>query len=1461
MLENKTSTFDYSGFEVAIIGMSGKFPDAEDISELWNNLKSGKESVITHTEKEILESDVNKELLTNSNFINKSVKPINGKEFFDNSFFGFTAKEAAIMDPQIRLLHEYVWHALEDAGYTNKRNELTLGLFAGAASNMLWELQTMLQNSGAFTNYIYSNKDFISTQVSHSLNLTGPSITLNTACSTSLVAIHMAYQSILNGECDIAIAAGVNIKYEDKKGYAYQDGMILSRDGHNRTFDERATGTIGGEGLGVIVLKKLENAIEDNDNIYSIIKGSAINNDGNRKVGYTAPSVNGQIEIIKTCHQVAEVEPDSIGYVEAHGTATELGDVVEFDALKSAFNSDKKAFCALGSIKTNIGHLNTAAGIAGFIKSALVLKNKQIPPSLHFEVPNSKFNIIDSPFYVNNELSDFISDTYPLRAAVSAFGIGGTNVHAILEEFNYNKPHPSSDKCYCVAISAKTKEALEEMENNISRFVEINRSIRIQDIAYTLNLRRDEFQFRKFITCKSTEQITKERFQKCRITKVEPDTKTLFCFSDISNLSLNKELITELYDNNSIFKRILNDLCASISQESGHNIFELIQSNNGNIHSGQHQSNELVESEILGHFAIQIGLALFLIELNIIPEMLVGQGIGEILAVCMTESISISEGIELVKRYSKSKESNDLSSLLSLVGSQDFKRSKKKFYSVSSACTVEDTQFYSLKYWERLFNNDKNECEYFASEAKGLFAVNFGNENILKNYDIENISLFSNKSQEDFDIFQFHEKINGIWAKGISIAWDKLYCFNDSQCITLPFYPFEQRKFMADINELKSSLKNREQKSFDNINEMEECVYVPIWKERNTKLLPSLKISSNTNCLVFIHELNLCKLVISELEKQGYNLIKVYIGSRYEKNNNFEYTINPCIENHYEVLISEIEKDNLAPSQIFHLWSLEDLKAITSIANEDIQEKNYYSILRLSREIIKRWSHIKTKFFVLTNNLYRVFYEEELYLPQRATIIGACKVISTESSSINSKCIDIDLTENIDENYISTLINRLLKKESDDNLEVLRKNKYFIEDYEQVSLPVSIENNTFKDNGVYLITGGLGGIGKELALHIAKFQGVKLILVGRTKLPEKSNWENWLSNHQGDDLISEKIKLIKKIEKSGAQVLYFNVDISNNLLLNEIVQKSVEYFGKINGILHCAGKPDGVLIRNRTKEISEDIFSSKYYGTIELCELFKERSPEFIILFSSLNSIIGIPGQAGYTAANLFLDRYADYMKSKSGLNIKSVNWDQWTNIGMAKVVKQMHEIRNQVELVGFTAHKAIKLQESITFLDSSQIVISAKNINRRRLKKHNLNVNESLEKDKDKRKQVTYDERPKLSNELVLPTNDVELKLANLLQTYLGIKEVGIRDNFFELGVKSLDIIQLAIEVKNLFSKNISVVDMYTYSSIEKLSSYLLCQESNTSFNSMEKSRIEKKDSDSRIKLKKRGNLKNISS
>ncbi|HLP62841.1 MAG TPA: amino acid adenylation domain-containing protein, partial [Candidatus Deferrimicrobium sp.] len=594
--------------EIAVIGMAGRFPGAKNIDEFLHNIKNGVESIRFFTLEQLKQLGVEAELINNPDYV-PAKGVLESKECFDSFFFDYTPAEAEILDPQVRLFHECTWEALENAGYDPFRYDSAVGLYAGASPNPLWEVSPLTSGTvgGSYPELWnalqFSDKDYLSTRIAYKLDLKGPCVTIQTACSTSLVAVDHACRALVSGACTIALAGGVSITVQDEGGYLYQEGTIMSPDGHCRAFDAGAGGTVGGNGVGVVVLKRLEDAEADGDTVYAVVKGFAVNNDGRNKVGFTAPSSEGQSKAIRDALDVADVNPESIGYIETHGTGTPLGDPIEMEGLKLAFNAadaHKKHYCALGSVKTNIGHLDAAAGIAGFIKTVLSLHHRFIPPSLNFKTPNPQIDFENSPFYVNTKLKTWESNEYPRRAGVSSFGLGGTNVHVVLEEYIKQRPGilfsekenamavqegggaapsggqepfckkvPGPPKIFdrVVLLSAKTPAALEKISENLAHYFEQNPGIDLTNAAYTLQVGRKAFTHRKMLVCSDiNEAILKLPTAETGLAKDEKRT-IVFMFSGQGSQYVNMGL--DLYRNEPVFHRQIDECFELLEKITG----------------------------------------------------------------------------------------------------------------------------------------------------------------------------------------------------------------------------------------------------------------------------------------------------------------------------------------------------------------------------------------------------------------------------------------------------------------------------------------------------------------------------------------------------------------------------------------------------------------------------------------------------------------------------------------------------------------------------------------------------------------------------------------------------------------------------------------------------------------------------------------------------------------------------
>jgi len=588
MAHSSSNDFAYDS-AVAIIGMAGRFPGANTPEQLWHNLVGGVKSIRRFSDAELLAAGVTPDLLRQPNYV-KAGTVIDNVDSFDAAFFGFTPREAEVIDPQLRLFLECAWEALEDAGHDPERNERLTGVFAGAAIstylfNNIFTQPDLMELVGPLQVGVFNSADSLASTLAYKFNFKGPSITLQTFCSTSLVAVHLACQSLLNYECDTALAGGVAISVPHGTGYLYQEGGITSPDGECRTFDARGQGSVMSNGAGIVVLKRLDQALEDGDSVYAVIRGSATNNDGMTRVGYTAPGLDGQAEVIAEALAHADIDAETISYLEAHGTATALGDSIELAASIKAFRkgTQQQQFCAIGSVKPNLGHLDRASGVTGLIKTSLALKHQLLPPSLNFEQTSPDIDLPSSPFYVNTVLKPWAKNGLPRRAGVSSFGIGGTNAHIILQEAPELAPSDPASPHQLLLLSAKTATALDTATANLAAYLRQHSDLNLADVANTLQLGRSSFNYRRALVCRdlpdAIERLAADAGQHPATHQTNRDRRVAFLFAGASERSVGAT--RELYQTTAAFAAMVDHCCTLLQPLLGVDLRTLLYPEDG----------------------------------------------------------------------------------------------------------------------------------------------------------------------------------------------------------------------------------------------------------------------------------------------------------------------------------------------------------------------------------------------------------------------------------------------------------------------------------------------------------------------------------------------------------------------------------------------------------------------------------------------------------------------------------------------------------------------------------------------------------------------------------------------------------------------------------------------------------------------------------------------------------------
>lgn len=1501
----------YDGLEIAVIGMSAQFPDSDNYNRFWENLKKGKEMIKTFSRNELIEYGLSAEELDNALYVG-SEGTLANKDCFDSGFFGYRPEEAALMDPQIRLFHENCWRALEDAGYISFTEKIKIGLFAGASVNDNWKLYVYGKSPHSSVDPFYldiiKSHQFISSLVSYKLNLRGPSFYVNTACSTSLTAVHLACRSLLTKECKIALAGGVSIRTIKQKGYFYEEGMISSKDGKVRTFDIDASGSVGGEGVGVVVLKRMSEAIADRDYIHAVIRSSAVNNDGSRRVGYAAPGVRGQAECIMSAHRLAGISPGDISYIEAHGTATKLGDSVEIQSLKEAFGTGNvHKHCAIGSVKTNIGHLDAAAGVAGLIKTVLSLKNRQLPPSLHFERPNPEMGIEDSPFYVNTILNDWKNDGRTLLAGVSSFGIGGTNAHVVLEEAPAREDRPDENDFHLILLSARTPSALEAMTSNLAQYLKENGNSRLSDICYTLATGRNEFNCRRKIVCENNSQAIHSLLGSYgrldRMNKIkEGQRPVVFMFSGLG--SQYPEMSKGLYETEPLFRAEMDRCFAIVRQLTERNIREMLYPENlpGSTLDYDVEINQYVI------FSIEYALAKMLMDWGIMPKSMIGYSFGEYTAACIAGVFSVEDALRIIHRRSmliktlpegrmfsiplpvneigrwlKDGISLSIDNGYSCVvsGTEDsidrieneLKESRlvgvrlNAQYAIHSPVmdpVAEDLAAFirtislhqpAIPYvsgltgdWIRM--EEASDPQYWAKQlcqsvmfSRGLqtllkedlpvfIEIGPGNEisalmnRLLEERDLEerSISLIRPAGTNTPDKKYLVHGLGNLWRMGVNIDWERYYLGKTCYRIPLPSYPFEQSKYPAEVNPFENGFASASRPHFTRA--YKDYCYLPTWKRRRPVLYANAGQNATSDWLVFADEYGMATQLSDHLAAQGSRVVLVRPATGFAKVSEREYEINPESPEDYEGLFFELKSTGFIPDRILHLLSM--TSGIEECVGRESLDKcqilGYYSLLHIAASIAGLNISHSIQLVVISNGIMEVTGSETVF-PGKATILGPVKVIPQEFDNIRCRYIDLDLTFSKEacNLMIGQIYAELTKDIEQDDIIALRKDYIWVPDYEKATevMPTRREGGRLKQKGVYLIAGGMGGVGLALAEFLIKEVEARVILIGRSPFPAMTEWEEWMDQHGAENLISQKISLLQKLKNKGGEILILQADLADRNDLKKAITFAEEKYGKINGVVHAATMPDGGLISVRKKEMSENIFKSKLYGTLLLNECLPAENLDFVVYFSALSAVLGGFGQVAYCAANLFLDAYAGYRSRKDGVYTLSINWGRWKNTGIARIAEHRHKaISGETLKGGLDIEEALEcFKHALSYEGITQVVIAE------------FDIKEALNKDKPIRAIDTLDEnaamainkegaykkapRPDLTSEYIAPGSETETRLGEIWEHYFSIDKIGIMDNFFELGGDSLKAMLLIKRIDREFNINMPLRDVLANANI----------------------------------------------
>jgi len=1501
-----------TGLEIAIVGMAGRFPGAKNIETFWQNLRNGVESITFFTDEELQAAGLDSQVFNRPDHV-KAAGILEDIDKFDAAFFGYNPREAVLMDPQHRLFLECAWEALENAGYDAERYEGAIGVYAGVGVNsyLLNNLMANPAQLGAAVSLpvaIGNDKDFLSTRVSYKLNLRGPAFTVQTACSTSLVAAHLACQSLLNGECDIALAGGVLVQVPHQAGYVYQEGGTYSPDGHCRAFDANANGTTNGNGVAIVVLKRLQEALAAGDRVCAVIKGSAINNDGSDKVGFTAPSVNGQAQVITEALAVAGVEPETVSYIETHGTGTNLGDPIEIAALTQAFRgrTDKKNFCAIGSVKTNIGHTDAAAGVAGLIKTVLALQHQEIPPSLHFEKPNPQIDFANSPFYVNAKLAAWKAHDLPRRAGVSSFGIGGTNAHVIVEEAPAAELSPASRSHQLLVISAKTSTALESATANLAAHLQQHPDLNLADAAFTLQAGRRCFNHRRVVVCQNVNDAI------AALQSVDPkrvltraasggENAVAFMFPGQGAQYVNMGLA--LYQSEPIFRGHVDRGCELLAPHLDFDLRQILYPRAGEeeIAAEKLKQTYLTQPAL---FVIEYALAQLWMSWGVKPQAMIGHSIGEYVAACLAGVFSFEDALLLVAKRGRlmqnlprDKRGAMLAVPLPLEKVETMLNGKLALAAVNepSSCVVSGPveavdefeaqlaaqalsarrlqtshAFHSammdeiletfaaavrriklnapvIPYLSNLTGHwitaqEATDPDYYAKHLRQTVRFAAGVKELLrepnrvllevgpgrtlttlaetqrdkKGSQIIVASLRHPHEQQADTAFLLNT-LGKLWLAGVEIDWTGFYANERRHRLALPTYPFERQRYWIEPQKAALTRHDGGRKKAD----LADWFYLPSWQRADLTTVPENLEEQKARWLIFTDAAGFGAALLKRLRQSGHEVFAVTAGENFSRRDDQLYTVNPQHAADYETLFDELARRDKMPERLVYLWGVSQI--------EGSQFDNFYNLLHLGRALGKQNLPKPLVINVVTNNIHEVTGEEDLS-PEKAAVLGPCRVIPQEYPGL--KCRNLDFVFPAPGRWNAKTVAQLLAElisTASSEVVAYRGAHRWVQTFAPASLPAPKElPKKLRHGGVYLITGGLGGIGLVLAEYLAQAVQAKLILLGRTPLPKREDWNDWLAAHDEQNNVSRKIKKMLALENLGAEVLAVSADVAEEQQMQALVARAYQKFGALHGVIHAAGIMDENAFRAIGEISPEDCerhFQPKARGLAVLEKVLAGKEIDFCLLLSSLSAVLGGLGYAAYSAANIFMDAFAHRHNRASSIPWISVNWDGW-NLKEDKNEKTEKKTRAdgatsaEADLAITPAEGVEAFARILEMAPLAQVMVSTGDLQARIDRWIQL---ESLDRKAEANTNVTeLHARPELPEAYLAPRNEVEQTIAAIWQQLLGIEQVGIADSFFELGGHSLLAIQVISRLRSAFHVELSVQTLFNAPTVAGLAGHI---------------------------------------
>ena len=1504
---------------IAIIGMVGRFPGARDLDTFWRNICDGAESITAFKDDELEPFGFEATLVKSPNYV-KSRGIVEDADLFDPTFFGYSGRDALLMDPQHRLFLESSWEALETAGYDPRTYKGLIGVYGGSTQSSyqpyLYGHFDLLPNPDGLQIALGNELPFLTTRVSFKLDLKGPSCPVQTACSTSLVAIHLACQGLLNAECDMALAGGVSLRLPQKTGYAYQEDSILSPDGHCRSFDAGANGTVFSNGIGIVVLKRLDDAMADGDTIHAVIRGSAINNDGARRASFTAPGVYGQSHVISDALAAAAVSPETISYIEAHGTATSLGDSIEIQALSKAFarETDRKQFCAIATVKSNIGHLDAAAGVAGLIKTAMMLRNRTLPPAAMFTRPNPDLQIENTPFFVNTSLKEWKGpDGGPLRAGVSSFGFGGTNAHVVVEEPPAPEPTDESREFQVLVMSAESADGLERYSASLAGHLSRYPKTELADAAFTLQSGRRAFRHRRAVVCRSIEDargLLDSRDPRLVFSGVHDTHERPVVFMFPGQGSQHVDMARGLYDTEAAFREVVDECAALLTPHLGTDIRQLIFAEGGASPDASERLTRTGNAQP-ALFVIEYALARLYMSWGVQPAAMIGHSVGEWVAACISGVVSLADALRLVALRGRLMEEMPRGvmsavalpepTLRPMLGSkvwiatinapamcvisgaeEDVAAVEAKlradgiepqrlqtshafhsgmmdpalpkfveavsqiklsapgipFISNVTGAPINATEATSPAYWGRQIREAVRFSDGVAAlaDAERVF-LEVGPGQALSTLvrrqpgiNAQRVVSTLRRPQETAqDESTLAVALARLWVAGVAVNWNSYRGDERRRRIPLPTYAFDRQRFWvsrpkgsAAPSLLPSAPKRA---SHDRLPDLADWLYAPSWTR-----VPALRnaaedpLATRATWLVFADRHGVARACVERLTAAGHDVVTVTEGADCVQIAPGEWTVDPYSRPQFDRLLRELAQANRTPDRVLHCWGVGD--AVTPAPGSVVMEREHYVVfwsLTLLAAALADANAGFVRITTVTTGVQNVTGTEPLR-PGKSTVLGLCRVIPQEHSNLPVRSIDLATA---DAAFADGTVARILQEASTaagDPVVAYRSGFRWVETFRPTPLPpVTSTPARLRQHGVYLITGGVGDIALNFAEYLASAVDARLVLLGRSGMPEESTWDEYLRTHPAGDLTALRILRLRKIQQLGGQVMVVQANAANRQQVAAAFAAAEQRFGAVNGVIHAAGLVTGDAFRT-VLETDDDIvtrqFEPKVTALAVLDDAMRGRQLDFCMLVSSLSVILGGLRYAAYAAANTYLDAVAHERNRTSAYPWITVNWDGWLRAEDEAALKKANRPVSGFVMTG--AEGADAFGRILGYDAGDQIVVSTGELQPRIDQWVKLTAVSDPAVTPAPAADVVRLPRPNLQTEYVAPRTELERTLAGIWQNLLALDRIGVNDSFFELGGDSLLGIQLTSTVKKQLGAKVSAVTLFEAPTVAALASLI---------------------------------------